>query len=89
MKLGKPHHQAKNLKTYASEEVKGGLISEGIFNFIQSSKQWNKSLLKIRKFQKDIVVSAILQKKQRNFSIISALASKKWLNQKNKSIFFC
>ena len=39
MKLGKPHHQAKNLKTRAAEEVKGGLISEGIFNFIPSSKE--------------------------------------------------
>ena len=39
-------------------------------------------MLKVRKFQKEIVVSSIFQNNNENKSIISALASKKWMNQK-------
>ena len=39
------------------------------------------SHLKVRKFQKDIMVSKILSKSNENKSLISALASKKCLNQ--------
>ena len=40
--------------------------------------------LKVRKFEKEIVVSPILPKSQQFFPLISALASKKWSNQNNK-----
>ena len=39
--------------------------------------------MKVKKFQKEIVVSSIFQK---NNSIISALASKKWSNKKRHFI---
>ena len=38
--------------------------------------------LKVRKFQKEIVLSSILPKTNEFFYLISALASKNWMNKK-------
>ena len=43
---------------------------------------------KVRKFQKEILVSSIFQKTNEIFSLISALASKKWSNQKRRGIYY-
>ena len=41
-------------------------------------------LVKVIKFQIEILVSSILQKTNAKFSLISAPPSKNWMNQKNK-----
>ena len=45
--------------------------------------------LNLRKLPKEIVVSLILPKNESNFfSVISALASKKWLNKNIKELYY-
>ena len=43
---------------------------------------WLQELLKVRKFQKETLLSSILLKINEKFSLISALASKKWVASK-------
>ena len=43
---------------------------------------WLQELLKVRKFQKEILVSSILLKIDEKISLIFALASKKWFASK-------
>ena len=44
----------------------------------------NSPFFKGQEILKEIAVSLIIQKSNKNVSLISALASKKWLSQKNK-----
>ena len=48
---------------------------------------WLQELLKVRKFQKEILVSSILLNINETISLVFALASNKWLASKNKDTF--
>ena len=50
---------------------------------------WLQELLKVRKFQKEILVSSILLNINEKISLVFALASKKWLASKNEDTLFC
>ena len=62
---------------------------EGFVEGVIENTEGDKVTVKVRKYQKQFMVSSILSETNDFLSLISAIASRKWLIQKDKGTLLC